>query len=485
MIAVWLALVALAVAGTADAQPPTTVPAAVHVHSNITTGDLSLDELAAVAERQGIGALLLAENYLLRIEYGLPPFRALTRVVREERSVRGSLRTYFDRVADARRNHPRVVIVPGVELVPHYFWAGAPWTGRMTLYNVQKNIIVYGINDLDTLARLPVIANPPPRNYTTQSVFDALPVLLVIPGIALFFVKRVERRQLLHAVVLVRHRRWVSGLVLVAIAGIAFVRAWPFATDLYPPYADFGTAPFQTVIDAAERRGGATLWSFPEAPDAGRESVGPVTVTWETQPYADDLLRTFRYTSFGGLYEQRVRFVDPDDGWDRLLREAAAGERSRPAWAIGESGYHGASAGKRLGSILTVFLAEPSEAAILDAYRRGRMYALQRVQDRGLVLDEFTLTADNVTGRMGDTVRAPLGAPVEIRVAVSASDGTPQPVRVLLLKDGTLVEGWTATTPFRGTHRELAGDTPGVYRVDVRGPEPHRILANPIFVKRP
>ena len=74
----------------------------VHVHSDLSTGDFSLEELVALADRQGIGALLLAENYLLRVEYGLPPFRALTRVSREERSVDGRVEHYLARVAEAQ-----------------------------------------------------------------------------------------------------------------------------------------------------------------------------------------------------------------------------------------------------------------------------------------------------------------------------------------------------------------------------------------------
>src|SRR5204862_97288 len=63
------------------------VPALVHVHSDRSTGENSYAELVAGARRKGVEALLLTEEQLLRIEYSLPPFRALTRVVHEERSV--------------------------------------------------------------------------------------------------------------------------------------------------------------------------------------------------------------------------------------------------------------------------------------------------------------------------------------------------------------------------------------------------------------
>src|SRR5205085_11376259 len=98
--------------------------AVVHVHSTLSTGNLTLDQLAATAQDNGVGALLLSENYLLRIQYGLPPFRALTHAVYEEASVLGRADEYFARVAETRRRFPGLVIVPGVEVIPHYFWSG-------------------------------------------------------------------------------------------------------------------------------------------------------------------------------------------------------------------------------------------------------------------------------------------------------------------------------------------------------------------------
>ncbi len=463
------------------------VPAVVHVHTDLSTGGQSLDDVATSAERLGLGAVLLAENYLLRIEYGLPPFRALTRVSREERGVLdGGITRYLRAVDEVRQRHPRLLIVPGVEVIPHYFWTGSPFGLRMTMHNVQKNLLVFGLPDAATWAALPVIGNRPPGHYAAQSVVDALPVLLLVPGVVLLTRTRRVRRRLQRGVVVMHRRRWLSGGALVALAVITLVRGWPFTVDRYPSSADFGMRPYQTLIDWVNRHGGVTLWSFPEAPDFGEQGVGPVTVTWETVPYADDLLRTFRYTSFGGLYEQPARFVEPGGGWDRLLREATASERSRPAWAIGESGFHAASAGKRLGAVRTVFLVrERSEAGLLEAYRAGRMYAALRLGGAALALDEWRVVAEGATAGPGETLRVAEGAPLEVRVAVSASDQGERPVRVLLVKDGTVLAAWSGTTPFHATYRDIAGARPGYYRIDVRGPAPLRTLGNPVFVARP
>jgi hypothetical protein len=225
------------------------------------------------------------------------------------------------------------------------------------------------------------------------------------------------------------------------------------------------------------------VWSFPEAPDAGERRAGLVRVSWRTEPYADDLLKTFRYTAFGGVYEQPTRVVEPGGAWDRLLAEYAAGERSRPAWALGESGFHGPGAGKRIGTVQTVFLVrDRTEAAVLDALRRGRLYALHRLPDVGLSLAEFSASAGAATAVSGETLRAGAGTPVEVRVAVDATDGSAQAARVTLVRDGAAAEAWAGQTPFRATSRLVFDGRPLVLRVDVRARAPHRLLTSPIFV---
>src|SRR5207249_7099552 len=51
--------------------------AALHVHSTISTGSLNLDQLAERAERLGLDAVVLSENFVLRYEYGVLPLRGL------------------------------------------------------------------------------------------------------------------------------------------------------------------------------------------------------------------------------------------------------------------------------------------------------------------------------------------------------------------------------------------------------------------------
>src|SRR5262249_24954401 len=397
-------LAAATPAWAGDAYQP--LPAVVHVHSDLSTGAFSLEELTDMAERQGLGAVLVTENYLNRVEYSLPPFRALTRVTYEARSVHGRLDDYFARVAQARTARPRVLVLPGVEVMPHYFWTGSPWSLALTLHGTQKNLLVWGL-DRAALASLPVIGNEAGGVARLQTLLGVLPVVLVVPGILILARPRTHRRQVGRAVIVQRRRAWVPGLILCALGVTAIVRAWPFTQPVHPAWAEAGSAPYQDLIDYVERAGGVSVWSLPEASDFGQQAVGPVQVSWATEPYPDDLLKTFGYTAFGALYEDTTRVERPGDSWDRLLMEYAAGQRTRVPWALAESAFHDNSAGKRVGPIQTVFLVrERTEAAVLDALRTGRMYALQRTREAGFVLAEFAAAAGEATAVSGQTLRA-------------------------------------------------------------------------------
>jgi hypothetical protein len=461
------------------------VSAAVHVHSTLSTGRFSLDELATMASDEGLDAILLAENYLLRVEYGLPPFRALTRVVRQERSVSDiGMDRYLATVAAAAGRNPGVTFVPGVEVVPHYRWSGAPWSLAMTLHDTQKNILVYGVEDAVALARLPGIGNPNAGRVTAQSVLDALPIMLLAPAVWAVGRKRSRRVRIGRAFVLVRQRRWWLGAALGGVALLAVVRGWPFLGDDHPYWTDPGLVPHQELIDATARAGGLTIWSLPEAVDAGERFVGPVRVAWRTEPYPDGLLRTARYTAFGAVYEDTTRFEQPGEGWDRVLGEFLRGERSRPVWAVGESAFHAFTAGKRLGGVQTVFLTrDRSASGLLEALRRGAMYAVRRGPEGRLVLEDFSIAARGGAAGSGQALRAAPGTPVEVRVGVSA-EGPGLGLRVSVVRNGAIAAVWSAATPFHAIHRETFDGSPAFYRVDVRATaRPHRLLTNPIFIR--
>ena len=388
---------------------------------------------------------------------------------------------------EAQARHPGVLLVPGLEVLPHYHWSGSPWTGTLTLHNTQKNILVIGL-DLPALRGLPVAGNTEgvPIRWGLSAAIVVGAVLLATAGVHLT-VSRTHRRIRLSRVTAMEARpRRLPGLALILLASLLLLNNFPARAFPFGPYRDAGLAPHQALIRYAAEAGGLIFWSLPEARDLHTLTRGPFRITVRTDPYSEDLLATDGYTGFGGIYEDTTTFTDPGGGWDRRLQEFALGQRSTPGWAVGEAGFHfEGQAGKSLVNVVTVlWVRERSVEGVIEALRAGRAVAIQGVATYRLSLDRFEVSAGERIMGIGETLVAPPGAPVLVRTTVAASDGKAHPVEVLLIRSGEVVARRAGPTPLTLEHREEG--RPGaatVFRVQARGEVPHQLLSNPIFVR--
>src|SRR5207244_10419273 len=119
-------------------RPVTTV---FHVHSDISTGSDSLESLVAQARSYGIEAIILTDNFLLRFEYGLFPLRGLIRRTVTRSSIMSpGVDRYLEPLGELNRRHPEVMVIPGVEVVPHYYWTGSVFQKDLTMHDAQKDM---------------------------------------------------------------------------------------------------------------------------------------------------------------------------------------------------------------------------------------------------------------------------------------------------------------------------------------------------------
>lgn len=491
MILLLAALILLA-PGLAGGEEALQIPGVIHVHTTRSSGSYSLDELIRRARADGIRALVLTENYLQRFEYGLYPFRGLLRRTEEFPSLRPEeVRAYLEDVAEAARRHPDMILVPELEVVPHYYWTGSPFDGTLTMWNGEKKLLVAGLPRPEDYEGLPISGNPRAARFSWGSGLLLLPGLLWIPGVYLWRLRRKRRVRLQHFTVVrgVGYRPY--GALLMAAGAIGLANNFPFTLPPADPYrADLGVAPHQRLIDYVRGRGGVIFWSLPEARDQQVHRRGRFTVTIRTEPYPDDLLRTAGYTGFGAVYEDTTTVERPGHQWDRILLAYQAGQRREPAWAMGEAAYHREGhAGKHLVTILTWFQASrPSAEGVLEAMRAGRMVAAKRTAAYALRLDEFAVLPpkSGAPARMGGTARIPPGGPLMVRVAIAATDGRAHGVEADLIRSGSVVRSWRGETPFQATFADALGPAGAraYYRLQVRGEGGHQqLLANPIFVE--
>jgi len=462
------------------------VKAAVHVHTDFSTGALGLEDVIKEARREGIDAVILSDNFLLRFEYGLFPLEGLVKKVVEKPSVlRAGVGRYLRAIEEAQARFPDVILIPGVEVIPYYYWSGSPFKGDLTLWNAQKNLLVVGLRHPEDYEGIPAIGNGQallPRGPGLVRL--ALAAAAIAGGIVLLRSGRKREVRLTRFTLRVRTGYRLLGWTAHAVGVLLVLDA--FASSAVTPYAgDLGIAPHQAVIDWVEARGGRALWSFPEARDFSRTPIGPLgTVTVRTERYPEALLQSRGYTGFGAVYPDTVTFTEPGRHWDQLLLEYAEGRRPRPAWAIGEVGYHGPP--KPLSDALTVFLvSERSRTAILEALKEGRLYALRRPRDGHLVLEEFALGQEGAGGQatMGGELESNGARPLLLTLRIGASDGRGEPFTARLIRSGSVLDVLRGRTPFE---RTLRLDPPGAgkrefFRIEIT--QPHRLLSSPIFVR--
>jgi len=464
--------------------------ATVHVHSHVSTGSLSLDQLAERAEQLGIEAVVLTDNFVLRYEYGLPPLRGvLKRTYTLPSVLEYGVQRFLQEVTTAQARHPRVLLVPGVEVAPHYYWTGSLTGGNLTMHNSQKNLLVLGLRSAEEYASLPVSGNPGSYRYGWMSGLNLSPVLLLVPAAWLW--RRPVLRQARVGVTMytVEKRRRLPALVLSVVALVLLLNAWPFGQPVFSAYDDrLEYQPYQALIDAVAARGGVVLWSMPEAIDFNVFSFGPLgKVTVKTDRYPEALMLTKGYTGFGGVYQDTRTVTQPGGIWDQVLGLYLTGQRAVPPFITGEIAFHGPGHDTlELDQVLTVLrVRERTPEGLADAVRSGRLYGVvQTRKDFGLRLDLFRVECEGGArgAESGETLDPEGARDVAVQVAVSATDQGRHPVSVTIVRSGEVVARLSGETPFQRRFTD-DGLPPGrwhAYRVEVRGDG--EILSNPIFV---
>ncbi|MGH7182692.1 MAG: PHP domain-containing protein [Nitrospiraceae bacterium] len=455
--------------------------ATVHVHSTASTGELTIDALAERAEQLGLDVLILTDNLSLRYEYGLWPLTGLLkRQVRFPSVLEYGIERYLDEIAAAQRRHPKLIILPGIEVAPYYYWTGSLVGQTLTMHNAQRNLLVLGLTKPEDYRSLPVSGNPGSYRLDWRVAVNGAPILLVVPAVLLWMPRRraSDRRSL----------RWSAACVLIVLAVALVANAWPLSQPAFSSYDDqLGYRPYQALIDDVVGKGGLVFWSMTEARDFHEYAAGALgTVTVKTEPHPEALLMTRGYTGFGGLYQDGRRNIKPGELWDRLLQLPISERRPTPV-LIGELAFHGLSdAGKDLHRLVTaLWVKERTAAGVLEALRSGHAYAVgegdHHVQLR---LDEFRVLCQGgaKSASVGDRLDPAGARDLMVQLSVTARDRGRHPVKVRMIRSGHVLAELSGETPFRVDWPDSTVPTaePMTYRVEITGSG--ELLSNPIVV---
>ncbi len=458
------------------------IPGVIHLHSNVSTGIYSIKELAQLAQAKDIPIIIITDHLLLKAEYGLPPLQRIIKKRVEKGSIlRSGVKEYLSQIEEVDKSYPSLSIIPGAEVAPFYFWTGNYFRKDLTLRNLHKQLLVIGLDKGDDYLRMPVVGNYH-FSLSWENLLRLWPLVLILLG--LWMIKRRRKSKFwfrTQSFILSSHPYRRLGIVLFLLGLLFLFNELPyFPYDQY--HGDRDNLPYQDLIDYVNERNGLTFWSAPEAPS--QQKLRGITLS--TLPYPEALLQTKDYTGFASLYEGYREVGGPGGIWDRVLIEYCQGKRDKPVWTIGEVDYHCPLERKEIDEVQTVFLlSKIDENSIIAALRKGRCYVLRRAKEYKLVLENFTLSISGGKIKlMGDTLiteELP-----RINFALSSSDGKRRKVRVKLIRSGRIIREFVGLTPMKRKFYDysLPEGEKGYYRLDVETQYSHKILTNPIFVRR-
>ncbi|MBU4286457.1 MAG: hypothetical protein KKD76_06060, partial [Verrucomicrobia bacterium] len=456
----------------------------------MSSGLYQLPELTQIAKAQGVDAIFLTDNLLESIEFGLPPFRHIFWASHQEKP--SVLALGVKRcLAEVQRENERqgdVLYIPGVELVPRFFWSGSLRSTNLVCHNHQRNLIVLGTQDAHDLVSLPAAVGYVPGRDTGWIFTTRLLLLLFIGGCAgLIFMPRLLARRSGLRVGVIR-RAWLCGLLLPLVLAMVVVNEVALMMPAFNIYSPDDPARFeQRVLDALQRQNLISFWASPEATDHHEFKYGGVPFAVDTRAFPEVLLKTRGYTGFAGVNEGENKFVDPGSIWDMVLKQYLDGKRDEPPWCFGEMLYHyEGQAGKRLSNIETmVWAQEKKAAALLASVRKGFFYARSNYRGQSLTLDQWQVNRWE-SGQTGHTTNGT----VDISLRVSAKIPG-EKAEVLIIRNGEVIKKADMTVPFElnfqdSLPRAARGpqETRVYYRAIVSGKYPVRLVINPIFIRR-
>ncbi len=442
----------------------------IDLRTTYSDGAHDLNFLIKLAKERGFDVLFINDHDRMAMEYGIFPFRNILRRREELPSVnsRGADK-YFQGIKLATQQHPEIILIPGSETAPFYYWTGSSLKDNLTAHNWERHLLIMGLENPQDYKDLPILHH----GFSTLYSRELLPVSTIfLVLICLGFLLALKRGY---------YR--ILGIVILVNSSLILIEFHPFKSSLFDPYSgDQGYLPYQELIDYVRAKGGMTFWTHPEAGAGVNARKGPITV--KTPKHPEALLMTKGYTGFGSLYGTWIKTTEPGKEWDRVLLEYCRGRRDAPAWGISTADYHKEGEnGGRLGDFPTVFLVkEKTKDEVLSSLKQGRMYACRAGDNFSrFVLEDFSVSDSISASRaiMGETIQ--LRNSPEVSIKISSSDKGNYAIKVRLIRSGELINTFSGTTPFVVNFEDDYVE-PGkqiYYRIDIPG----ELVSNPIFVK--
>jgi len=441
------------------------------VKTNFSDGCASIKDIGNQSERLGIDAVIFGDYARNSIEFGVKPFQRIFKNTTEGPSVldRGAS-GFISEINDNDRQTKKTLLIPGVETAPFYYWSGSNFDKNLTAHNWDKHLLVVGMGTASEYEQLPLPNSNLSLNYTKT----LLNQFILFGFLCMMSMGAVYKG----------YARVITVPIMVLFI-LLTINNHPFRSTPFDAYnGEQGVKPYQNLINYANSKGALVFWNHMES-SSGIRQYGSANLS--TFPYPNDLLKTKNYTGFQVVGDAPIQQAEAGQQWDKVLMEYLRGQRNQPVWGYGGNDYLCEDQnGDKLGSVRTIVLVrEKNRDALLNAMRKGRMYAVRQADDNRLSLDEFVVE-DQKTGQ-----QATFGQELKstdfpaVKIKLRSIKGGNKTAQIQIIRNGVLAKEETVSLPYELTWRDVNNpkEKKAYYRVKASVNSMDHLISNPIFVK--
>jgi len=460
------------------------VPGVIHLDSDVSGGEYSIKKLVEIAKSYEQEIVIITDHDNHEVTYGIWPLQNILKKTVKRDSIRTyGAKKYIADMEEAQKAYPEIVVIHGAEAIPFYYWEGSYQDNDLKLINLHKHILVIGLDKAKEYKNLPSIARGYPREFSTDILFSLWPLIFIIFATWLLL-KKCRKKTRYRRNVYITYS-WINIVICIIsfLIGIIFsINNFPFFPQKYDQYhGNEGIGPYQEVIDYVNDKGGLTFWAHPEVE---YKPTKIDNIELYTPSYQEDLLKAENYTGFAVFYEGMKYIGLPNGIWDKILVDYCNGTRKNPVWAIGEVDFEGDNRLEEIKHTQTFFLLkEKSRDAVLEALRKGRLYAARAVNDEFFLTDFSVANSNGNIALMGEEIKC--STPPKIKISFLYKRTKKRNIECQLIRMGKVIKTFNIddTTDIEYTDTDYGNQKKIYYRLIISEGNFAKIVSNPIFVQ--
>lgn len=276
---------------------------------------------------------------------------------------------------------------------------------------------------------------------------------------------------------------------------IVLIINYPFKYLSFDGYKDYGEFPYQNMIDYVDKINKKNfseilvIWAHPDAPNWTKEKLLKENklfkIFTKTEKYSQSLLSTYNYDGFSIFAEGYKETGKIGNIWDKVLLEYCLGLREKPVWCFAEVDYSKNSNDLYVRKNI-LFVEKKDYVSVMNAYKKGRFYALWRNAEKELELHNFSFSNKTQNAKFGEEII--FDSELKIKGTIKFSDNSQQKIKIYIIRNGSVIKLIETTTPYNLDFTDLPefGNKGKVYyRIFIESKYPHMIATNPVFVRTP